>query len=65
MPDQIASAVADHIKTEEKMLQDGLEEMYVNMTDETFKVGVPCPLLTIVSSSRCSHLICVHHWLLP
>ena len=33
----LASAVRDFIAGEEKTLQEGLELMYANMTDETFK----------------------------
>lgn len=33
----VASAVQSHIATEEKILQEGLEEMYTGMTEETFK----------------------------
>lgn len=36
-PAGVAQALRDHISLEEKTLQEGLEEMYLNMTDETFK----------------------------
>ena len=33
----VAAAVKELVATEERLLQEGLEEMYSNMTDETFK----------------------------
>ncbi len=34
----VAEAIKTHISDQEKALQEGLEEMYTNMTEETFKV---------------------------
>jgi capping protein alpha len=33
----IAAAIKDHVAVSEKEIMDGLEEMYGNMTEETFK----------------------------
>eukprot|EP00622_Pseudochattonella_farcimen_P005623 FR741271.1.p1 GENE.FR741271.1~~FR741271.1.p1 ORF type:complete len:253 (+),score=36.83 FR741271.1:52-759(+) len=34
---ELAEAISSQISTEEKLLQEGLEDMYQGMTDETFK----------------------------
>jgi len=36
-PASLAKAVSEHISAEEKIIQEGYEEMYTNMTGETFK----------------------------